>query len=146
MPLTLTVDGKFGSGRLQKGTTFPYGSVTVVVVFVVEDDVAGVDGVVSMGAAADVDAGDDDDNGLSRPRWTMRDFLFLVDVDVDVDGDADAGGLMGDVAVLDRGRDRDRDKAGLDGVLSRDAVDDGLDVADVSGAEADDAGFLLHDG
>ena len=27
--MTLTVDGKLGSGRRQKGTTFPHGRVTV---------------------------------------------------------------------------------------------------------------------
>ena len=28
-PLTRTVEGRFGSGRLTKGTTFPHGRVTV---------------------------------------------------------------------------------------------------------------------
>ena len=46
-PLTLTVEGRLGSGRRQKGTTFPHGRVTV-----------GVDAVVvDVAVVADVGAG-----------------------------------------------------------------------------------------
>ena len=56
--MTLTVDGKLGSGRRQKGTTFPHGRVTVE--DVVEDVVVVEAGVVRepLDADADVRVGD----------------------------------------------------------------------------------------
>ena len=106
-----------------------------------------IGGEVSIGAGADAVA-DDDDDDLSSPRWTRRDFLFFVDDEVVVGAGDDVGGLIGDVAVLER--DRDRERAGLGG--GRDAAADadvdgeGLDVAAASGADADDAGLFLHEG
>ena len=56
--MTLTVDGKLGSGRRQKGTTFPHGRVTVedAVDDAVAVEVGGVRG--PLDADADVRVGD----------------------------------------------------------------------------------------
>ena len=120
---------------------------------VVADGVIDVDVSIGTGvdAAADVDA----DEGLSRPRWARRDFLFFEDAGVDADADADvdagdlmgdAGGLMGDVAVFDLERDRDGAGGGVDAGAGVDGASLDVAVAVISGVEADDAGLLLHDG
>ena len=80
--MTLTVDGKFGSGRRQKGTTFPHGRVTVVAV--VEDGDVVEAGVVKepLDACADVRVGD---------------FVFdadAVDVDVSIGTGVDAAAAV----------------------------------------------------
>ena len=51
---------------------------------------------------------------------------------------------MGDVAVFDLERDSDGAGVSVDAVAGVDG--DALDVAVISGVEADDAGILLHDG
>ena len=79
-PFTLTVDGRLGSGRRVKGTTFPQGSVTMLVVGDADAD--------AVDTAADV-------VGVS-PICSIRGFLFFSVV----------GGLIGDAPANDVGARR----------------------------------------
>ena len=73
-----------------------------------------------------------------------------VDDDADAGSDVAAGGLMGDVAVVERESDQDgaglRDGRSNDVDADADADNGCLEVAAVSGVDAEDAGLFLHDG
>ena len=110
------MDGRFGSGRRVKGTTFPHGSVTI---FVVVDVVGAVD------TAADV-------VGV-RPRCSIRGFLFL-----SVDG-----GLIGDAPVKVFGARRVGD-GDVDAAVG--GVEVAVVVAAAGAAEAVLLGCFLQEG
>ena len=114
--MTRTVDGRFGSGRLVKATTFPQGRVTVdavvdvVVGALMGDAVEAVEVVAGPAVdtvAADVDAADPAVVDIAvavagagvKPRWAVRDLYFpFFD---DNDDDDDESGLIGEILSPD---------------------------------------------